>query len=280
MQVKTTVPVLQPREEAPLAVRMAAQGEFALSSIPSLKGRVPEAEWKARVDLAASYRLVAHHGWDDMLSTHISARVPGEPERFLINPYGVLFSQVTASSLIKIDASGECYNDSPFPLNRAAVNFHGGVMQARPDVHSALHLHSVAGTAVSMLEDGLLPLNQRALYLIPLLAYYDYNGLGTDEEEGPALARALGDKWFLIMRNHGTLSVGRSIGQAFVFAFYLERACEYQLRALACGVPLRKLAPEIVDKVPLQGTHFPRTGLLEWPALLELADRLDPSFRA
>lgn len=247
--------------------------------VDSLKSKVSEAERQARVELAAAYRLVAHHGRDDMLSTHISARVPGEPDRFLINPYGVLFSQVTASCLIKVDAAGNRYSESPHRLNRAAIHFHGGVLTARPDVHSALHLHSVAGTAVSMLEDGLLPLSQRALYIVPLLAYYDYNGLGTEAEEGPALARALRDKWFCIMRNHGTLAVGRTIGQAFVFAFYLERACEYQLRAFATGLPVRRLPQDVIDKVPEQGKHFPHTGKLEWPALMEVADRLDPSFR-
>jgi ribulose-5-phosphate 4-epimerase/fuculose-1-phosphate aldolase len=273
-----SVQVKKLREEKSAAVQMAERGEFAMSKVSSLQGRVPEAEWAARVELACVYRLVAHYGWDDMLSTHISARVPGEPGRFLINPYGVLFRQVTASCLIKVDSAGNRHSDSPFPLNRAAIVFHGALLDARPDVQSALHLHSVAGTAVSMLEEGLMPLSQRALTLLPHLAYHDYGGLGIEEAEGPALAAALGDKWFLIMRNHGTLTAGRTIGQAFVYAFYLERACEFQLRALSCGVPVRKLSQETIDLVPKQATYIARSGLLEWPALRALVDKLDPSY--
>jgi ribulose-5-phosphate 4-epimerase/fuculose-1-phosphate aldolase len=266
-------------DDLPLAIQMAKRGEFALSHVPSLKGRVSEAEWRTRVDLAGAYRLVARFGWDDMLSTHISARVPGEPDRFLINPYGLLFGQVTASSLVKVDAAGQRYSETPFPLNPAAIIFHGALLSARADVNAALHLHSTAGTAVSMLEEGLLPLNQRALYLTPMLAYLDYGGLGTEAEEGEALARVLGDKWLVIMRNHGTLAAGRSVGQAFVFAYYLERACEYQLHALATGARLRALSREIIDLVPKQGKHIARSGGLEWPALLATLDDIDSSFR-
>jgi ribulose-5-phosphate 4-epimerase/fuculose-1-phosphate aldolase len=255
----------------PLALKLASKGEFAISHISPLKGQVSDAEWRTRCDLAAAYRLVAQHGWDDMLSTHLSARVPGE-DAYLINPYGILFSQVTASCLIKISLDGKALSDSPFPINPAAVNFHGSVMRARPDVQSAMHMHSTAGVAVSTQKDGLLPLNQRALYFMPILAYHDYAGLGVEDSEGDALARDLGSKWALIMRNHGTLTVGRSVAQAFVYTYFLERACQYQLATQVSGVPLIPLSDDVVAVVPKQAGHFEYAGLMEWPALLATLD--------
>ncbi len=255
------------------------QREFALNKVPSLEGKVSPEEWQARVDLAAAYRLVARYGWDDMLSTHISARVPGEEGTLLINPYGVLFHQVTASSLIKIDYHGTVLSETPFRVNRAAVTFHGGILEARPDVNSALHLHTPAGVAVSTHEHGLLPINQRALYFQPILAYHDYEGIGFDDSERETVARDLGDKWALIMRNHGTLTVGRSVAQAFVYAYFLEQACRYQVATLAAGVPIRELPQSIIDRVAQQATHFANAGVLEWPALLATLDQEDPSYR-
>lgn len=257
------------------------QNKFHLSEVPSLEGKVSPAEWQARVDLAAAYRLIARHGWDDMLSAHISARVPDEEGTLLINPYGLLFHQVTASSLIKIDYSGKPLSETPFPINRTAVTFHGGVLEARPDVNSALHLHTTAGVAVSTHQRGLLPLNQRALYFQPMLAYHDYEGLGFDDSERETVAQDLGDKWALIMRNHGTLTVGRSVAQAYVYAYFLERACQYQVATLAAGADtINELPQSVIDRVPEQATHFVRAGLMEWPALLATLDAEDPSYRS
>lgn len=251
-----------------------------IHNFPSLKERVSEAEWQTRIDLAASYRLVAREGWDEMLSTHISARLPDEPDRFLINPHGVLFGQITASSLVKVDYDGNVYSDTDYPLNPAAIVIHGGILQAREDVASALHLHTQAGVAVSTHKEGLMPLNQRALYFQSVLGYHDYEGLAVDESERETLSADLGpDKWALILRNHGTLTVGRSVAQAYVYMFFLERACQIQVATLAGGVELTKLPQDVIDLVPKQATHFKHMGKFEWPALLKLLDQEDASYR-
>jgi len=252
---------------------------FAIDAVEPLEGKVSAAEWEARVDLAAAYRLIARHGWDDMLSTHISARVPDEDGTFLLNPYGVLFQQVTASSLIKVDFSGKLLCATPFLVNPAAIVFHAPIFEARSDVHSALHLHSTAGVAVATQEHGLLPITQRALYFLPILAYHDYEGIGLEDSEREAVARDLGDKWALILRNHGTLTVGRSVAQAYTYMYFLERACQYQVAALAGGAPIRQLSADVIDLVPQQATHFAHAGLLEWPALLATLDAEGAGFR-
>ncbi len=249
-----------------------------LAPIPSLQGRVAAEEWQARVDLAAAYRLVAREGWDDLLSTHISARLPGEDGVFLVNPYGLLFSQITASSLIKVDYQGQRLSESAYPHNPAAITIHAAVLEARPDVASVLHLHTVAGVAVSTCADGLMPLNQRALYFLPVLGYHDYEGLAIDDEERVTLVRHLGDKWAMLLRNHGTLACGRSVAQAYVTAFFLEKACQMQVQTLSCGVPLTELPKDVIEKVPEQATHMEHWGRFEWPALLEALDREDPSY--
>jgi ribulose-5-phosphate 4-epimerase/fuculose-1-phosphate aldolase len=252
---------------------------FALPKVPSLMGTVSDAEWQARLDLAAVYRLVAHHGWDDLLSTHIAARVPGETA-MLVNPYGVLFEQINASCLVKVDLETlQPIQTSPFLLNPAAIQFHGNVLRARPDAAASVHLHTTAGVAVATHEKGVMPLNQRALFLLPMLGYHDYGGLGTNEDEGPELAKSLGEKWLLIMRNHGTLAIGRTIAQAWVYIYLLERVCQYQVATLAGGQSLTPLPQEIIDLVPRQAAHTQFMGAYEWPALLAKLDRLDPSFR-
>ncbi|MEM7410876.1 MAG: class II aldolase/adducin family protein [Myxococcota bacterium] len=250
-----------------------------LPTIPSLREAVSEAEWQTRVDLAASYRLVAREGWDDLLSTHISARVPEEPHHFLINPYGLLFSQITASSLIKVDYQGNRLSESPFPHNPAAITIHAAVLEARSDVASVLHMHSIAGTAVSTLREGLLPINQRALYFQDVLAYHDYEGLALDDAERESLVRDLGECWVMILRNHGTLACGRSVAQAYVNAFFLEKACQMQVQTLSCGAPLQPLPPDVIRKVPEQAKHMAHWGRFEWPALCAALDREDPSYR-
>lgn len=251
-----------------------------LKSVPSLRETVSEAEWQARVDLAASYRLVAREGWDEMLSTHISARVPDEPGKFLINPYGVLFGQITASSLVKVDYEGNVYSETDYPINTAAVVIHGGLLEAREDIASAVHLHTPAGVAVSTHKKGLMPLNQRALYFQPILAYHDYEGLALDMEERETLVRDLGaENWAMLLRNHGTLTVGRTIGQAYVYMFFLERACQMQVQTLAGGVPLTELPDELIEKVPQQAFHWRHMGKLEWPALRKLLDDKEPDYK-
>ncbi len=251
-----------------------------LPEIPDQRGKVSEAEWQARVDLAAAYRLVAREGWDDMLSTHISARVPGEDGVFLINPYGLLFSQVTASSLIKVDYQGNRLSESPFPHNPAAIVIHAAVLEAREDVASIVHLHTIPGVAVSTHADGLMPLNQRALYFQNVLAYHDYEGLALDDEERVSLVEHLGDKQVMLLRNHGTLVCGSTVAQAYVASFFFEKACQMQVQTLSCGVPLTPLSKEVIEKVPEQAKHMAHWGRLEWPALLAVLDGEDDSYRS
>ena len=253
--------------------------KFALKDVPSLKGKVSDGEWQARVNLAASYRLVAKFGWDDMLSTHISARVPDEPGKLLINPYGVLFNQVTASCLVKTDFHGKQFGETPFPMNPAAIVIHGSILEAREDVESVLHMHTTPGVAVSTHKAGLMPINQRALYFQNILAYHDYEGLALESDERETLVANLHDKWVMILRNHGTLAAGRTIAQAFVYAYMLERSCEYQVATLTGGTPLVELSDDIIKRVPNQATHFVHAGTLEWPALLANLDAEDASFR-
>ncbi len=251
---------------------------MALPNIPDLSRQVSEDEWQARCDLAAAYRLVSREGWDDLLSTHLSARVPGEPDHMLLNPYGLLFSQVTASSLIKVDTLGNVLSPTPLFVNPAAVVIHGGILEARPDVESVMHLHTIDGVAVSTHANGLMPLNQRALYFQDILSYHDYEGIALDDDERVTLARDLGDKWLLILRNHGTLAVGRTIGQAFTYLYFLEMACRYQTRTLSCGVDLVRLPTEVIEKVPKQATHIAHMGTMEWPALVTSLENSDPDY--
>jgi ribulose-5-phosphate 4-epimerase/fuculose-1-phosphate aldolase len=251
---------------------------MALPEIPNLQGEVSEAEWEARCDLAAAYRHIAREGWDDMLSPHLSARVPDDPDKMLLNPYGFLFCQMTASSLIKVDMAGKVLSPTPLFVNPAAVVIHGGILEAREDVASVMHLHTVDGVAVSTHADGLLPLNQRALYFQEILAYHDYEGIALDDDERVSLARDLGDKWLLMLRNHGTLSVGRTVGQAYTYLYFLEMACKYQTRTLSCGVDLIRLPPDVIEKVPKQATHIEHMGTMEWPALRAVLDVAEPEY--
>lgn len=259
--------------------QLGKKRDFAMKDVVPLEGKVSEEEWQTRVDLAACYRLVARYGWDDMLSVHISARVPGEENTMLINPYGVLFHQVTASSLVKVAFDGTVLSQTPFPINPAGIIIHGGMLSVRPEVNSVLHLHTVAGMAVSTHKEGLMPINQRALYFQPILAYHDYEGIALEEDEQEVLARDFGDKWVMLLRNHGTLALGRSVSQAFVFSYFLEMACKYQIATLSAGVEITRLSQEIIDRVADQITHFQFAGLMEWPALLASLDAEDPSYK-
>lgn len=247
------------------------------------------AEWEVRIDLAACYRLVAHFGWTDLVYTHISARVPNSDHHYLLNPFGLAFEEITASNLIKIDLDGNKVDDSPHPVHRAGFVIHSAVHAARPDANCVMHLHTRAGMAVSALEEGLLPLTQHAMLFTGRVGYHASEGLAVDLDERERIARDLGDNDVLILRNHGTLVVGHSIGQAFSKMWHLEKACQAQMDILAAGRPYTVPSREVAEQVARRGFHKGPTsehrgaisplGNLEWPALRRLADRLDPGYR-
>ena len=251
--------------------------------IPSLKGKVSPEEWAVRVDLAACYRLVARYGWEDLVFTHISARVPGAEEHFLINPYGLFFDEITASSLVKIDLSGSKVGDSPFPVNQAGFIIHSAIHAARADAKCVLHTHTVNGIAVATQRAGLQPISQHSMFVLASLGYHDFEGVALSEDEQPRLVRDLGDANCLILRNHGLLTVGGTVADAFIHMYYLEASCAIQVRAQAGG---GELIP--VPKDVLEG-HYARMGAMRkpgegpgamaWPGLLRRLDRTDPSYR-
>ena len=247
----------------------------------SIREQVSEAEWQARVDLAAAYRLVALHGWDDLIFTHISARAPGGDHHFLLNPYGMMFEEVTASSLVKIDLKGNKVMDSPHFINPAGFTIHSAVHEAREDAQCVMHLHTRNGIAVSAQKDGLQPLSQQAMFALASLAYHDYEGLALDEGEKPRLVSDFGDKKFLILRNHGLLTVGRTVAEAFLGMFLLERACEIQLLAQSGGSELSPIPHEIIGRVAsqLNAVTIGMGATLTWPGLLRKLDRIDNSYR-
>ena len=251
-------------------------------STRQLRSSISEAEWAQRVDLAACYRLVARFGWDDLIFTHISARVPGPEHHFLINPYGMLFEEITASSLIKVDLAGRKVMDSPYQTNPAGFVIHSAIHTAREDAQCVLHVHSVNGVAVAAQAGGVLPLSQHSIFVLASLAYHDYEGVALEDDEKPRLVRDLGDKRFLMLRNHGLLTVGRSVAEAFVSMYFFEAACMMQVRAQAGGGELLHISPAIVDGADRQWqqvTHGAGGGLA-WPALLRKLDRIDPGFRS
>jgi ribulose-5-phosphate 4-epimerase/fuculose-1-phosphate aldolase len=242
------------------------------------------AEAAIRIDLAACYRLVALYGWDDLIFTHISARVPGPEHHFLINPYGMMFEEITASSLVKIDLKGVVIGTSPYAVNPAGFTIHSAVHEVRADAGCVIHLHTPDGTAVSTSAEGLLPLNQTAQIVIPDLAYHDYEGVALDLDERPRLQRDLGSKNIMLLRNHGTLAVGRTCAEAFLRMYFLERACTMQVRTRTLGgvEADHPTAPDVIEK----NAKLARTSSLSelaknlvWPALLRKLDRVDPSFR-
>ncbi|HET7875498.1 MAG TPA: class II aldolase/adducin family protein [Methylomirabilota bacterium] len=238
-------------------------------------------EWEARVDLAACYRLVELYGMTEMTANHISARVPGAEGEFLINPYGMLYEEVTASCLIRIDLEGGVlFNATEYGVNRAGYVIHSAVHQARPDVACVIHTHTVAGMAVSAMACGLLPIAQTSMRFGEI-GYHDYEGVALELDERERLVRDLGHREAMVLRNHGLLVVGASIPEAFNNAYRLERACQVQVAALACNVELRLPPEEVVRATNRQyepGVRR-RFGLLEWPALLRKLDRVDPSYR-
>ncbi len=246
-----------------------------------LRASVTAAEWQQRVDLAACYRLVAMFGWDDLIFTHISARVPGPEHHFLINPYGMMFSEITASDLVKIDLQGRKVLDSPHDVNPAGFTIHSAVHAAREDANCVLHVHSLNGIAVSAQEEGMLPLSQHSIFVLSSLAYHDYEGVALEDDEKPRLVRDLGSRSFLMLRNHGLLTVGRSVAEAFVAMYFFEAACTIQVRALGGGQRVRLIEAAVVDGARAQWEKVTRGagGELAWPALLRKLDRTDPGYR-
>ncbi len=247
----------------------------------SLREQVSETEWQTRVDLAATYRLVAHYGWDDLIFTHISARVPGPDHHFLINPYGMMFDEICATSLVKVDLRGNLVMPSPYFINPAGFTIHSAVHAAREDALFVIHLHTDYGIAVGAQKGGLLPISQQALVALSSLAYHDYEGLALDEDEKPRLVSDLGDKNSLILKNHGLLTLGRTAASAFMAMFILERACKIQILAQAGGGELLTLSEPVQKRVgqQLDEATVGQGALLTWPGLLRKLDRLDPSYR-
>ena len=254
----------------------------AALEIPSRRDRVGADEWRARVDLAAAYRLIALFGWDDLVYTHVSARVPGEPGAFLINPYGLMFDEITASSLVKIDHDGRPLDDSPFPVNPAGFVIHSAVHAARADAQCVLHVHSVNGVAVSAQADGLRPLSQHSMFVLASLGYHDYEGVALNDDEKPRLVADLGTRRFLMLRNHGLLTVGSSVADAFVNMYFFETSCMMQLRAQAAGGALIEIGPQILAGAQRQAAQATRGqgADLVWPGLLRRLDRRLPGYDA
>jgi ribulose-5-phosphate 4-epimerase/fuculose-1-phosphate aldolase len=246
----------------------------------SVRERVSPAEWQARVDLAAAYRLFARFGWDDIIFTHISARVPGPEHHFLINPYGWLFEEITASSLVKVGLDGQKVTDSPEDINPAGFVIHSAIHASRADALCVMHAHSINGIAVSAQKDGLLPVSQQSLFALSSLAYHDYEGVALRDEEKPRLVRDLGDKVFLILRNHGLLTVGPSAADAFLAMYLLEAACAIQVRALTTHGELVLIPKPILDGALQQAKQVTRGlgGALAWPGLLRMLDRRYPGY--
>jgi ribulose-5-phosphate 4-epimerase/fuculose-1-phosphate aldolase len=241
---------------------------------------ISDAEWQARVDLAACYRLVARSGWDDLIYTHISAAVPGPQKHFLINPYGMMFGEITASSLVKVNLEGNIVSDTPYNINPAGFTIHSAVHAAREDVKCVLHLHTNAGVAVSSQKQGLLPLNQTSLIVYSDIAYHDYEGIALDLDERERLVANLGSKNIMILRNHGTLTVGPTVAAAYVRMFFVERACQMQIAAQSGGAELILMSKAMQERVHQQVTSGASGwGERDWPALLRLLDREDPSYK-
>lgn len=236
-------------------------------------------EWTVRVDLAAAYRLVAHFGWDDLIFTHLSARIPGSDHHFLINPYGMMFHEITASSLVKVDQEGNIVADNGYRINPAGFTIHSAIHMARDDAGSVMHLHNHAGTAVSAQKNGLLPISQTAMLVYPRLAYHDYEGVALDLDERARIVKDLGEKDVMILRNHGTLTLGNSVAEAFTLMYFLENACEKQIRAQAGG-ELCMPSPAAIETTRQQSAMLPKVAPLVWPGLIRLLDARYPGYRS
>jgi len=253
-----------------------ADGSYPI--VNSLKGKVSEEEWRVRVDLAALYRLVALYGWDDMIYTHISARLPGPDHQFLINPYGMFFEEITASSLVKIDLKGNILQETPYFINPAGFTIHSAVHENAEDAHYVMHLHSDQGVAVSAQQEGLLPLSQHALICLPTLAYHTYEGIALEADEKARLVADLGDKKMMLLRNHGTLTVGATAADCWTRMFYLERACKQQVMALSVGRENVLVAPQAAQDLVRTQVSQGVGGALAWPGCLRRLDRENPGY--
>jgi ribulose-5-phosphate 4-epimerase/fuculose-1-phosphate aldolase len=242
---------------------------------------ISDAEWNVRVELAAAYRLVAHFRWDDLIFTHISARVPDAPHHFLINPYGMFFDEITASSLVKVDHTGAPVHDTEYLVNPAGFIIHSAIHEARPNVHCVVHTHTRSGIAVAAQRDGLLPISQQAMFARCGLTYHDYEGVALREDEKARLVADLGTGSRMILRNHGLLTVGRSVAAAFLSMYNLETACQIQVLAQSGGTPLVEM-PSNATQDPMDQARQVTKGLgagLAWPGLLRRLDRIDSSYR-
>jgi len=248
----------------------------------AVRSQLSDAEWEQRVNLAACYRLAALYHWDDLIFTHISARVPGPEHHFLLNPYGMLFDEITASSLVKVDLAGKKTMDNPYDINPAGFTIHSAIHAAREDAKCVLHLHSLNGIAVSAQKNGVLPISQQSTFVLSSLAYHDYEGVALNDDEKPRLVRDLGDKNFLMLRNHGLLTVADNIPDAFLFMYLFEATCSIQVRAQTGSSELIRIDPRIIAGASAQAKKVTKSvgGALAWPGLLRKLDRLDPSYRS
>ncbi len=254
-----------------------------LKPVENVRDSVSAEEWAIRVDLAAAYRLVALYGWDDLIFTHLSARVPGPEHHFLINPYQLMFEEITASSLVKIDVEGKPVMPTPYMTNAAGFTIHSAIHMARDDAHAVIHLHTPSGQAVAAQAEGLMPLTQTAMVIRDSVVYHEYEGIATDLDERERLVADLGTKDAMILRNHGTLTVGKTVGGAFLKMYYLERACDAQVKALSAGRdglynPPQGTPEKVAGQAGSAGLEM-IAGMLAWPALLRKLDRVDPGFR-
>ena len=243
---------------------------------------ITAAEQQTRIDLAATYRLIALYGWDDLIYTHISARVPDAEGQFFLNPYGMTFDEITASSLVKVDIAGNKISDSPYDVNPAGFTIHSAVHMSDSGAHCVIHTHSDDGTAVSAQKDGLLPITQTAMVVLEDLAYHDYEGIALEEDERQRLVADLGDKHMMILRNHGLLASGASCADAFIRLFFLERACTMQIKALSAGQAALNMPNQGIPEKTADQAKFSNAdgiGDLSWPALLRKLDRRDPSYK-
>jgi len=254
--------------------------DLAPENIPTVKDKVSPEEWQTRVDLAACYRLVDLYGMSDLTGTHISARVPGEDNAILLNPYGLFFEEITASSLIKVDLDGNLLSESEYPVNLAGYTIHSAVHAVRHDVVCALHTHTRAGMAISALKCGLLPITQHSARFIDNVGYHDYEGPATNLDERERLQRDLGDKDALILRNHGLMTCGKTIPHAFHLIEKLEKACQAQVDGMAAGTKAIEIAPAVQDYTKEQFKNRQAMGAdRAWAPLLRQLDRIDPSYK-
>ncbi len=243
-----------------------------------VKNSVSKEEWETRQDLAAFYRTIPYFGWDDLIFTHISAKVPGADDEFLINPYGFLFDEITASNLVKINLKGKILSDTNNFINPAGFTIHSAIHESREDAHCIVHLHSNDGVAVASLKDGLLPLSQTGMLVRSQIAYHDYEGVALFEEEKERLVQDLGEARLMILRNHGTLALGKNVAEAFTNIYFLEKACSYQVRALSGNLELNYPSEESIETTRQQGEGREMAAALLWPAVKRKMERLDSSF--